>query len=132
MIYFKNISFISFSYFLGIIGLILIGPLTPKTIYFILAGFLFLGATRNLSKIPTFFYLHEILLNDNKLELDYESSNFLSSLIVETTIAFSGFSCSLLSRLFDDKFGFEIKRFYSSIFIGSNLLILLIRMIGIC
>ena len=113
-------SLIKFSFFLGIIGLILIGPVTfiglPLNIYLVLFALALLGASISFINIPNFNFLFNILINEQKFNLNENSSNFFAAFINEFIFAFSGVVGPFIGGFLTDNLKFPNGMFCYSLF----------------
>ena len=116
----REVSLIKLSFFLGIIGLIIIGPTTfiglPLNLYLILFALGLLGFSKSFINIPNFNFLFNILINEEKFNLSEKNANFIASFINEFIFAFSGVVGPFIGGFLTDYLKFANGMFCYSMF----------------
>ena len=113
-------ALINFSFFLGIIGLISVGPTTliglPLNIYLVLFALTLLGFSKAFINIPSFNFYYNILVNEEKFNLNVKNSNYFASFINEFIFAFSGIIGPFIGGFLTDYLKFSNGMFFYSLF----------------
>ena len=120
MKYFGDITLIYFSFVLGIIGLILVGPTTfiglPLNIYLVVFALTLLGFSKSFINIPNFNFFFNVLFNEEEFSLNEKNSNIIASFINEFIFSFSGISGPFIGGFLTDYLNFADGMFIYALF----------------